>query len=127
VFRVQDHSGASGRRQLYRLLAAREYAVVGMLCSNQPIMTKWKWVLAARLRAKVLVINENADSMWLDWGHRHHLARLARVRLGFTGAAVVPSLARVAVLPFALVYLLLYASVVHIRRLMHTRQRIRTL
>ena len=126
VFRVQDYSGPAARRQLYRELGARRYAVVGILCSNHPIMTKWKWMLAVRLRAKVLVINENADSLWLDWSHRHHIARLARVRLGFTGASALPSLARVLLLPFSLVYLLLYAAVMHARRLVHTRQRIRT-
>ena len=127
VFRVQDHSGAAGRGRLYRELATRRYSVVGILCSNQPIMTKWKWMLAGRLSAKVLVINENADTLWLDWSHRHHIARLARVRLGFTGASAVPSLSRVLLLPFSLVYLLFYAAFVHARRLLHTRQRIRPL
>ena len=121
IYRVQEYSGAAARQRLYAELAARGYAVTGILCSNEPIMTKWKWVLAARLRSKVFVINENADFLWLDWGHTLHITRLARVRLGLTGASVIPAIARVLFWPVTLAYLLLFAAVVH------TKRRIRTL
>ena len=121
VYRVQDYPGGAARRRLFAELAGRGYTVTGILCSNEPIMTKWKWALAARLRAKVLVINENADAMWLDWGHSRHIAGLVRVRLGLTGASVIPAAARVLLWPLTLAYLLLFAAVVH------TRRRIRTL
>jgi len=121
VYRVQDYSGGAARRSLYAELASRQYLVTGILCSNEPIMTKWKWVLAARLRSKVFVINENADFLWLDWGHTYHIARLVRVRLGLTGASVIPVVARILFWPVTLGYLLLFAAVVH------TKRRIRTL
>jgi hypothetical protein len=116
IYRVQDHSGPAARGRLYRELAARQYSVVGILCSNVPIMTKWKWALAARLRSKVFVVNEFADVLWLDWGHRRNIAEFMRVRMGFSGSAVVPSLARLFLFPLALAYLLLFAAVVHTRR-----------
>ena len=122
VIRVQDYPGPAARGKLYRELKARGYSVVGILCSGEPIMTKWKWMLAARSGAKVLIVNENADTLWLDWSHRDHVFRLARVRLGLTGASAIPSLWRLAVLPFSVVFLLLYAAAVHTRRLLHTRQ-----
>ncbi len=84
-------------------------------------MTKWKWMLAARLNAKVLIINENADTLWIDWSHREHIVRLARVRLGLTGASAIPSLWRVLLLPCSAIFLLLYAASVHTRRFVHTR------
>jgi hypothetical protein len=121
VYRVQDYTGAAARQRLYAELAARQYPVTGILCSNEPVMTKWKWVLTARLRSKVFIINENADFLWLDWGHTRHIARLARVRAGLTGSSVIPAVARVLFFPFSLAYLLLFAAVVH------TRRRIRTL
>lgn len=121
LIRVRDHAGRAGRGKLYRELGARGYSVVGILCSGEPIMTKWKWVLAARLSAKVLIINENADTLWIDWSHREHVVRLARVRLGLTGASAIPSLWRVLLFPFSLIFLLLYAATVHARRLVHTR------
>ncbi len=52
VHRVADHRGAAGRRKLYRALAANGYSILGMVCSAEPIMTKWKWSLAARLPAE---------------------------------------------------------------------------
>jgi hypothetical protein len=48
---------------------ANRYSIMGMVCSAEPIMTKWKWSLAARLPVKVFVINENGDYFWLDRGH----------------------------------------------------------
>lgn len=121
VIRVQDHSGSAARGRLYRELGSGGYSVVGILCSGEPIMTRWKWMLAARLHAKVLIINENADTLWIDWSHRKHIVRLARVRLGFTGASAIPSLWRILLLPFSAIFLLLYAATVHARRFMHTR------
>jgi hypothetical protein len=121
IYRVQDYTGAAARQGLYAELATRQYAVTGILCSNEPVMTKWKWVLAARLRSKVFIVNENADFLWLDWAHGGHIARLARVRAGLTGSSVIPAVARVLCFPFSLAYLLLFAAVVH------TRRRIRTL
>lgn len=126
TIRVQDHSGAEARGNLYRELSERRYTVVGILCSGQSIMTKWKWMLAARLGGKVLIINENADTLWIDWAHRAHMLRLARVRLGITGAAAVPSIGRILLFPLSLIYLLLYAATVHTRRFLRTRLRTHT-
>src|SRR5438128_1375679 len=59
VYRVTDYPDSKGRKTLYANLAANRYNVIVIICANEPIMTKWKWVLAARLPAKVLVLNEN--------------------------------------------------------------------
>lgn len=116
VFRVQDYTNPASRQQLYRELAEREYAAAGILCSGEPIMTKWKWSLAARLRSKIFIINEFAGFVWLDWAHWRNLAHFARVRLGLSGSAALPTLARLLLFPFSLAYLLLFAAVVHTRR-----------
>src|SRR5271154_1697163 len=49
VYRVGDYPGGQLRKKLYKLLAANRYTVVGIICSAEPIMTKWKWALAGRL------------------------------------------------------------------------------
>jgi len=116
VYRVADHRGRDGRRKLYRTLQANRYPIMGIVCSAEPIMTKWKWVLAARLPAKVLVINENGDYFWLDRGHWRAILHFALFRAGLTGSGAARTLGRLLVFPFTLLYLLLYASVVHIRR-----------
>ena len=120
VYRVEDYASPAARRQLFRDLASSQYAALGILCSGEPIMTKWKWALVARLPAKVFVINEFAGFLWLDWGQARNLAAFARVRLGFSGAAATPAVVRLLLFPFALLYLLLFAAVVH------TKRRIRT-
>ena len=116
VYRVEDYSNPAARRQLFRELASSKYAALGILCSGEPIMTKWKWALVARLPAKVFVINEFAGFLYLDWGNARNLVGFARVRLGLSGAAATPAVVRLILLPFALVYLLLFAAIVHTKR-----------
>ena len=120
VYRVTDYGSPEGRRELIRLLRSREYTVAGMICSGEPIMTKWKWVLAARLRAKVFVLNENCDYFWMHWERRGMMLHFMLFRMGLTGAAAIPTIARLLAFPLMLGYLILYAGFVHIRRKLRT-------
>jgi hypothetical protein len=115
IFRVTDY-GPAGRGRLWADLAAREYTIAGMICSAEPLMTKWKWWLAARLKSKIFVVNENADYFWLDWAHRRLIRRFVAYRAGLTGSAAAPTLARFLLFPLTLGYLILYACTVHLRR-----------
>lgn len=116
VYRVTDYRGPAERKRLYRELAARRYGLAGILCSGDPIMTKWKWALAARLRSKIFVVNENADFFWLDRGHWRNALRMAQTRTGISGTAGIPALAQWLFFPVTLLYLLLFAGAVHIKR-----------
>ncbi len=116
VYRVTEYSGRSGRRRLYRELTRRKHEIAVVICSGEPIMTKWKWVLAARLPVKVLVLNENGDYFWLDWGSGRILKSFILYRAGLSGAGAVSTLGRLAVFPFTLSYLILYTAFVHARR-----------
>jgi hypothetical protein len=116
VFNVNDYGGASGRNALWKDLAARDYNLAGIVCSAEPIMTKWKWWLGVKLQSKILVINENADYFALDRTHLDHARRLIAYRAGLSGAGAVPALARLVFFPLTLAYLLLYAGTVHLRR-----------
>jgi len=118
LYRVADYRGPAGRARLYGELAGNGYSHAGIVCSAEPLMTKWKWMLAARLPAKVFVINENADYFWLDRFHFAHLRTLALVRTGLAGTGAVRILARLFSFPFTFLYLLLYATTVHARRLL---------
>jgi hypothetical protein len=116
VYRVTDYGTKEKRQQLVRELRARDYAYTGMICSAEPLMTKWKWMLAFRVPAKVFIVNENGDYFWL---HRENLAimrEFALTRMGMEGTGAVRVLARLALFPFTLLYLLLYAFAVHTRR-----------
>jgi hypothetical protein len=116
VYRVTDYRGRAGRRRLYRELEANRYTIVGMVCSAEPIMTKWKWALALRLPAKVFVLNENGDYFWLDYTHFSVIRHFVLFRAGLAGAGAVRTLARLFLFPFTLLYLLLYAATVHSKR-----------
>jgi hypothetical protein len=120
AYSVNDYPGPAGRKKLYLELGAAEYPIAGIICSGVPIMTKWKWMLAARLPAKILIVNENGDYFWLDRGHWRLIARFALYRAGLTGAAAVPTIARIISFPVVLLYLLLYAATVHMRRKIRT-------
>jgi hypothetical protein len=120
VFRVADYQGSAARKRLYAELAAEQYPIAGIICSAEPIMTKWKWVLAAKLPSKVFVLNENGDYFWLDWSHANTILHFALYRAGLTGASAIPTIARLLFFPLTLIYLLLYAAFVHLRRKLRT-------
>jgi len=119
VYRVAGYRGRSGRKRLYRELKARRPSVLAIICAGVPIMTKWKWMLAARLPAKVLVVNENGDLFWIDRAHWKTIRHFVLFRAGFSGADAVRAIFRIAVFPLTLAYLLLYAAVIHLRRKVH--------
>jgi hypothetical protein len=116
VYRVTDYRGRAGRARLYRELAANRYSIMGIICSSEPIMNKWKWALAARLPAKVFILNENGDYFWVDYGHWSVIRHFALFRAGLAGAGAVRTLARLALFPFTLLFLLSYAAFVHLTR-----------
>jgi hypothetical protein len=116
VYNVNDYGGAAGRDALWADLVQRNYCAAGVVCAAVPIMTKWKWWLALKVPAKIFIINENADYFWLDRAHLRQLRKFVTHRLGISGAAAVPSLARLVIFPLTLAYLLLYAGTVHLRR-----------
>lgn len=120
VYRVNDYPDGSSRQRLYAELASNHYTVVGLICAAEPIMTKWKWMLAARLPGKVFILNENGDYFWLDRGHLRNIRHFILFRAGLTGAGAIRTLARLVLFPFTLLYLMLFAITVHLRRRLRT-------
>jgi hypothetical protein len=120
IYRVNDYPDGRSRKKLYSLLTSNRYTVVGMICSAEPIMTKWKWMLAARIPGKVFVLNENGDYFWMDHSNLATIRYFILFRAGLTGSGAVRTLARVVLFPFSLLYLILYAITVHSRRILRT-------
>ncbi|MDP9169858.1 MAG: hypothetical protein M3N54_04520 [Acidobacteriota bacterium] len=117
VFRVIDFASSSeGWRELIRRLRERDYAYAGIICSGEPIMTKWKWLIALRVPAKFFVVNENGDYFWLHREHSAVLREFALVRGGLSGAGAIRTFARLVVFPFTILFLLMYAFTAHARR-----------
>src|SRR5260370_25421072 len=82
-------------------------------------MTKWKWMLAARLPGKVFVLNENGDYFWLDRGHLSNIRHFILFRAGLTGAGAVRTLARLVLFPFTFLYLILFSATRPLPRELH--------
>jgi len=72
--------------------------------------------LVAQVPAKVFIVNENGDWFWLQWSEWRTIRHFLLYRLGLSGARAVPTLARLAVFPFTLLYLIGYAAAAHARR-----------
>ena len=116
VYRVTDYRGREARSRLYRELGANKYALLGMICSGEVVLAKWKWVIGLRIPAKIFIINENGDYFWLDRTHVGTIRQFVLLRAGLAGSGAVRTLVRVLSFPFTLLYLLLYATAVHTRR-----------
>ena len=116
VYRIADYPGPDGRKQLYAQLRNRDYGVLGVICSAEPIMTKWKWMLAWKVPSKIFILNENGDYFWADRGQWKTLRHFVLFRAGLSGAGAVATLFRLAMFPLTLIYLLLFAATVHTRR-----------
>lgn len=120
IYRVSDYATPDARDKFFAELKSAGYPAIGMLCTAEPIMTKWKFAAAARLPAKLMVINENADFFWCDRGNWRILSTFILFRAGLTGASAVPTLARLLFLPLTAAYLLAYAGAVHFRRMLRS-------
>jgi hypothetical protein len=116
VLRVYNYVGRAARKGLYALLKQRQYDVLGLICSGEAIMTKWKWALAWQTPAKVFVLNENGDYFWADRGQLGTIRHFLLYRAGLTGSSAVSTVTELVLFPFALSYLLMFAAYVHLRR-----------
>ncbi|MBM3786170.1 MAG: hypothetical protein FJW30_17560 [Acidobacteria bacterium] len=113
VFRITEYDS---REQVVRDVRARAHTITGIICANEPIMTKWKWMLAFRLPGKLFILNENGDYFWVDRGNLSTLVHFALFRMGLAGAGAVMTIGRVLLFPISLVYLLAFAGMVHLKR-----------
>lgn len=115
-YSIHDPEYAGKRSKLIARLCARPYAAVSILCSGKPIMTRWKWLIALRVSAKTLIVNENGDFFFFDWYHRHIVRMMVAHRMGVHGGLRIDLLGQLLLFPFTLAFLSLYAAAIHLRR-----------
>ena len=116
IFRVGDYNTPEARRRFIDELRSRDYAYAGIICAAEPVMSKWKWLIAARVPAKFFILNENADYFWVDRENVKIVRHFLLVRAGLSGAGSVRTLGRLVVFPFTLLFLIIYAFIAHARR-----------
>jgi hypothetical protein len=128
VFRVTDCRSGADRLRLLKELRSQGYPLLGIICSDEPVMTLWKLATVALLPAKVLVFNENADFFWLDWDHRKAIRQFVFYRAGLLDDSAVRKLMQLAAFPFLLAFLIAYAVYAHmVRACRLTSRRLRIL
>ena len=126
IYRTTDYATPERRSELLRQLRTRNYSMVGMICSGEPIMTKWKWMIALRLPVKVFIINENGDYFWVNREQSATVREFCLVRMGLAGEGAIRTIGRLLIFPFSLLFLLLYAFVAHsgriVRQVLHPKK-----
>jgi hypothetical protein len=120
VYHVQNWQGRARRKLLYEGLRDKHFTAIGMICSGEPIMTRWKWTLAVMVPSKYFLLNENGDYVWFDRTNWRTLAHFALFRMGLAGADAVSTLGGILFFPFTFAYLLSYAAWAHLRRKLRT-------
>lgn len=118
IYRVSDYPGPE-RKKLLRELKGRGYAVMGIVCSEEAILAKWKLLITLSVPAKVLVINESGDCFWFDRNNFTAIRQFVMSRSGVTGATVLRSILQTAALPLTFLWLALFAVGAHTRRAFH--------
>lgn len=120
LFSIHDPAIAHNRRGFLRGLRSR-YAIVAILCTGSPVLQKWKWIIALRSRAKIIIVNEHGGFYPLDYAHRGTGKMMLLQRVGLGRTFPIRFVAELLLVPFAWGYLLLYAMAVHTRAALRTR------
>ncbi len=115
-YRSQDVARREHRGAFLAELRKNDYQAIVIYCANSPILFRWKWWLALRLPAKVLIANENADCYWLDIGHWRNAKSMVAERSGLRGTGPIRTIGQAMLFPLVLLYLILFALAVHMRR-----------
>jgi len=124
VFRVTEARGSLSRLKMALAMRRLRPAAAALLFTGEPIMLPWKLLLMLLLPSKVLVVNENADFFWLDWGNRAIARQFLVVRAGVNGAEFLRAACRLLLLPLVFVFLAvnaLFAYAVRWARLLSWR------
>jgi hypothetical protein len=121
VYSVHHPDAKTDRSLFIRRLLAKHYTVVAILCTGDSVLTKWKWVIALRTRAKVLVVNEFDGFFLIDRKHLRPAKMMLWIRLGLNQPLKLHLLGELLLVPFTIGYLALYAGWVHARRVVRRR------
>lgn len=117
IYSVHQPEIASNRGKFISGLNMSPYTLVAIFCAGSPVLNKWKWAIALRTRAKLLIVNERADFFFFDLANRRFARRLLAERLGGRGSVDVRAIAKLFLVPFTIAFLVCYAAVMHVRRM----------
>ena len=117
VYPVTDYPSVWEKLRLLISFRRKRWEVLVILCTGEPILWRWKVLATLMLPAKVLVVNENADFFWLDWGNRKALRGLLGMRWGENLDDLSRTLLRACAFPLTLLILLCTVGFLYTRRM----------
>jgi hypothetical protein len=120
IYETHRAQSAQARRKLLAGFRSTRYSAICILCTGVSVMTKWKWTTAAMVPAKVLLVNENSDTFWLDRGHLRYVKGMINERMRLNQISPLRLLQELCLFPFTLMILLAFAAKTHVRRILRT-------
>jgi len=119
VYSVHDREVVENRGRFIRKLSSAPYTLLAVMCTGSSILEKWKWLIAARTKARLVVFNESVRYFGLDiWNIRSAeemiFHRLGRRLAGFSVGLLIA--------PFTLAYLVASTLWIHFRRWLRVRR-----
>jgi hypothetical protein len=121
VYRIHHYRGRQQTTALLRELRANRYTAQGIICSGQPILNRWKWLISTALPTKLFILNENCDYFWFDYTNWSTIRHFILFRAGMVGAGAFTTPLRALMAPFTLLFLALWAAQIHLRRALRLR------
>lgn len=129
VYSVHDEEARRNRGAFIKKLASAPYTVLGLLCTGSPILEKWKWMLAFRSSARLIIVNEEARYFGLEiWNIKTARLMLFKRLNPFADyspeglmQSIGSNVGGLLLAPFTVTYLLLYTAAVHARRWFRNR------
>jgi hypothetical protein len=118
VYSVHDREVVANRSRFIGKLARNPYTLVAVLCTGSPILQRWKWAIALRTSARLILMNEEANYFTADvWNlETARLMLLKRLSDRATALAGLSGLLSWIFASFTVGYLCLYTGMVHLRR-----------
>ena len=116
ICRVADFPSGRDKLRLLWSFRRQRWPLLVVLCTDSPILWRWKALALLLQPAKVLIVNENADFFWLQWGNRGILRQLLRTRWGLPTGALFRTTLAALLFPVTFLVLVATAAVYYARR-----------
>jgi len=116
LYRVRDYASRRDKLGLLHSFRTKPPTILGVVCSNEPVMYSWKMLALLVVPAKTLIINENGDFFWFDWNNRRTLRTFLQSRWNIGGWEFFFTALRALVFPLTVLFLAANAAYLYARR-----------
>lgn len=127
TYSVHQPEAVANRSSFVKSLARGPYDAIVILCAGSGVLAKWKWAILAQTDARVVFADETGDWFFVSVRNVSQLAVLMVRRMHLADIPQVLLMAgKWIVAPLTVLWLVLFAIYVHLRRAWTQRRRIPT-